>query len=186
MLRGRIRISSAVWLLMVALASASAVLPACGSVDGFALFGSSSKGWGFTSTSMISPGPTIMVLQNSVVNVTLTSADGLQHEFFIDYNGNGVPDADEPMSEPFTNTTSLLVKPSVAGTFKYFCALHPSVMYGTFMVVNGSIQVSTQVLTSFAPATVLAIGAAVAVLVAAAATVLVIMIEHDHHRHRRQ
>jgi plastocyanin len=182
MLRGKILNRPAVWLLIIALTSASAILPAHGNVDNFALFGSASKGWGFTSESMISPGPTITVTQNDVVNLTLTSADGLQHKFFIDYNGNGIPGADEPTSGPFTTTISLLINASVVGTFKYFCAFHPNIMYGTFTVTNASTQVST---VNFAPATFLAIGAAVAV-VAAAATVLVIMTGYAHSKHRRK
>ena len=161
MLGGRIRNRSAVWLLLLALASASAFLPVRGNVNDLTLFGSASKGWGFTSTSVTSPGPTIFVTQNTVINVTLTSADGLQHKFFIDYNGNGIPDANEPTSELFTNTTSLLVKASVAGTFKYFCAFHPSIMYGTLTVKGGSSQAPTTVNFGLFP--LLLIGGAVAI-----------------------
>lgn len=185
MLRGKTDNRSALRFLVFALALALAILPAYGSVGDFALFGSASKGWGFTSAGMTSPGPAIVVMQNTVFNLTLTSADGLQHKFFIDYNGNGIPDANEPTSEPFATTTSLQFNASVAGKFKYLCAFHPSIMYGTFTVTNGSTQVSTQLLTSFALVPLLAIGAAVAVLVGAAATVLVILIEYDHPRHRR-
>jgi plastocyanin len=182
MLRGKILRKSAVWLLMVALASAFAVLPAHGSVDNFVLFGSASKGWGFTSDSMTSPGPTITVTQNDVVSLTLTSADGLQHKFFIDYNGNGIPDAGEPTSAPFTTTISLLINASVIGTFRYFCAFHPNIMYGTFTVTSATTQVST---INFTPATVLAIGT-VGAVVAAAATVLVILAEYAHSKHQKK
>jgi plastocyanin len=189
MLRGKILNRSAVWLLVIAQASALAILPVHCSVDNFALFGSASKGWGFTTGSIASPGPTTTVAQNDVVNLTLTSVDGLQHKFFIDYNGNGIPDADEPTSVPFTTTTSLLINASVAGTFKYFCAFHPNIMYGTFTVTNESTHLVLAVnvsAVSFTPATFLAIGATVALVVIAATVSLVIMIDYIHSKHRRK
>lgn len=42
----------------------------------FSLYGSATSGWGFTNTTMISPGPTISVDQGDLVNLTLTSQDG--------------------------------------------------------------------------------------------------------------
>src|SRR6266849_6829178 len=66
----------------------------------FTLFGriNSPAGWGFTSSSVASPGPDIRVLQGETVTLTLNSGDGVPHNWGVDYNGNGVIDPGEPLS----------------------------------------------------------------------------------------
>lgn len=92
-------------------------------------------GWGFTSASITSPGPTISVHQYDIVSISLTSQDGMEHQFFVDYNNNNIVDAGEPASSPFTSTTVFVFNATISGTFTYRCAFHPSVMYGTFNVI---------------------------------------------------
>ncbi len=96
------------------------------------LFGSHTSGWGLTSSSETIPGPTISVNQNDVVTLSLAATDGFQHQFLLDYNGNGVADPGEPVSSVFSSTTQITFTASVAGSFPYICTFHPTVMYGTW------------------------------------------------------
>jgi len=91
-------------------------------------------GWGFSTTNITSPGPTITIDQYDYLNLTLHSYDGMQHQFFLDYNNNSVLDAGEPASNPFTSTTVFGFNATISGTFTYRCAVHPSIMYGTLIV----------------------------------------------------
>lgn len=110
------------------------VIQVRGGTSSFQLFGSALLGWGFTSGTITSPGPTMTVSQGDLVNLTLTSQDGFPHQFFVDYNGNGSPDAGEPTSPQFSSTINFQFTASKAGNFTYHCAIHPLVMLGTFIV----------------------------------------------------
>lgn len=105
-----------------------------GGTSSFHLFGSASLGWGFTAGTITSPGPTMTVSQGDLVNLTLTSQDGFPHQFFVDYNGNAIPDAGEPTSPQFSSTINFQFTATVAGNFTYRCAIHPFVMFGSFIV----------------------------------------------------
>jgi len=91
-------------------------------------------GWGNTSTSITSPGPPLSCNQHNIVNLTLFSYDGMEHQFFVDYNNNSLVDVGEPMSPIFTASTFYAFNATVSGTFTYRCAFHPSLMYGVFTV----------------------------------------------------
>ena len=65
------------------------------------LFGSRTAGWGFSNTSLTTPGPLIQVEVGDNVTLNLTSVDGRMHRWFIDYNNNSVADATEPASNNF-------------------------------------------------------------------------------------
>ena len=99
------------------------------------LYGSASQGWGFTQQSMSSPGPIIDFQEGDLYNITLISVDGLSHQFFVDYNGNGIPDANDPVSQTFSSTTNILYAPDRTGEYPYYCNIHPSVMYGNVSIV---------------------------------------------------
>src|SRR2546430_15087539 len=109
-----------------------------GASVGISLFGSHTNGWGFMSNSETIPGPTISVNQNDVVTLSLAATDGLSHQFLLDYNGNGVADAGEPVSAIFSSTTQITFTASVAGSFKYICTIHPTVMYGTWNTASAN------------------------------------------------
>jgi len=106
------------------------------------LFGASSSisnGWGFSIDSITSPGPTIAVRKGDLINLTLTSADMIKHNFFVDYDGDGIYDPDEPRSGDFPGidlvpTINYQFKAKRAGTFRYYCEYDKDVMYGTFIV----------------------------------------------------
>jgi plastocyanin len=100
------------------------------------LYGSASGGWGFSATNITSPGPTITINQYDYLNLTLHSEDGLPHQFFVDYNNNGVIDTGEPASTTFSSSTTFGFNATTSGNFTYRCAVHPIVMYGKLIVVQ--------------------------------------------------
>lgn len=51
---------------------------------------------GIYKESMSIPGPEISFEKGVPVSITLISTGGTLHDFFVDYNGNGVIDNDEP------------------------------------------------------------------------------------------
>jgi hypothetical protein len=89
------------------------------------LYGSRSAGWGFTNTSLRSPGPDMAVQVGDNLILNLTSVDGIQHRWFIDYNNNTVGDPTEPRSPNFTGTRPIdsilynFTVSNVTGTFLY-------------------------------------------------------------------
>lgn len=98
------------------------------------LFGSATEGWGLTASDTTSPGPMIVIRKGDVVNLTLTSKDGLPHKFFVDYSGDGSPSPGEPTSPEFQNTISHQFNATKVGNFTYYCQFHPNIMHGTFVV----------------------------------------------------
>ena len=101
----------------------------------FTLYGSSTQGWGFSPSSIASPGPAISVDQGDLVNLTLVSQDGFSHQFLVDYDGDGAFDSGEPLSSFFSNTIVFQFTANTNGTFTYYCTVHPLVMRGGFTVV---------------------------------------------------
>jgi heme/copper-type cytochrome/quinol oxidase subunit 2 len=105
----------------------------------FTLYGDAMQGWGFTSISITSPGPTITVEQGDTVNLTLISADGVAHQFFVSYTNSSTLSSGDPESAVFSGTTNFqFVATNTTGTYTYYCSIHPSVMYGYFEVVQTS------------------------------------------------
>jgi len=103
----------------------------------FTLYGAAEQGWGFTSTSISSPGPTITVEQDDTVNLTLISHDGVTHQFFVSYTNSSSPSSGDPESAAFSGTTTYqFVATNTTGTYTYRCAFHPIMMYGYFEVVQ--------------------------------------------------
>jgi hypothetical protein len=101
----------------------------------FHLYGKASLGWSFLQGQENGVGPTIQVYQDTV-NLTLTSDDGLPHQFFVDHNDNDVVDAGEPASSAFTTTTTFSFITGTLGNFTYRCAFHPLVMFGDLEVLT--------------------------------------------------
>jgi plastocyanin len=103
----------------------------------FTLYGSATLGWGFTSASMSSPGPKIVVDQGDTVNLTLISSDGVNHEFFVSYTNASSPSSGDPESPEFSGTVNYqFVASNTTGTYEYRCAFHPDVMWGYFQIVQ--------------------------------------------------
>jgi plastocyanin len=99
------------------------------------LYGAANKGWGFTISNITSPGPTITVNQYDNVSLTLFSEDFAPHQFFVDYNNNTIIDAGEPaMNTTFNDFATFQFIANISGNFTYRCAIHPTEMYGIFIV----------------------------------------------------
>lgn len=102
------------------------------------LLGSASRGWGLADNEITSPGPTVILNEGDLVNLTLASADGIRHNFFVDYDEDSNPSAGEPKSPDFQTTTiSYQFTATVAGTFMYYCQYHRGIMWGTIVVKAG-------------------------------------------------
>jgi plastocyanin len=121
-------------VFLVGMLSGALIPKASAQTRNFHLYGSASLGWGFASNSITSPGPSIQVYQGETVNLTLTSQDGLAHQFFVDYNNNSVADSGEPSSVTFTGTITYSFIADTLGNFKYRCTFHPTVMLGNLKV----------------------------------------------------
>jgi plastocyanin len=120
-------------ILVGLLGSAYKIQKAEAATRSISLFGHSTQGWGFTSGTIASPGPTITVDQDDLVSLTLTGVDGIIHNFFVDYDGNTNPNLGEPRSPDFIATTNYEFTADTVGTFTYYCQYHKFVMYGTFI-----------------------------------------------------
>ncbi|TLZ97014.1 MAG: hypothetical protein E6J99_09880, partial [Methanobacteriota archaeon] len=79
----------------------------------------SALGWSFTSGGEARPGPVLLAVQGDQVDVTMTSEDFLPHGFFIDYNGNGVPDSGDFMSPQTSGTIQFSIPADTLGTYTY-------------------------------------------------------------------
>jgi FtsP/CotA-like multicopper oxidase with cupredoxin domain len=150
-------------LLLAAVAAAQVFTVKAATTRNFTLYGAYASGWGFTATTITSPGPTIMVEQGDTVNLTLISNDGFTHRFFVSYTNATSPTTGDPESPGFSGSVNFTFVPSNAiGTYKYRCAIHYDVMWGYFKVV------STGTIPEFQPLIMLSLlvaGTIVAVLI---------------------
>ena len=125
-------------LAFALVASGVPVTPASASpgvARSYTLFGDTVDGWGLTATTITEPGPQLTVSVGDEVTLTLTSADGQPHNWFIDYDNDRQVDTGEPSSADFeTSTITFIFTPDRAGTFTYRCRIHPSTMTGTIVV----------------------------------------------------
>lgn len=69
-----------------------------------ALSVSNTGGWSNTA---------ITVYSGDTITLSLSSSDGLTHQWFLDLNNNGVVDANETSSPPFSSTTSFAFTPKI-------------------------------------------------------------------------
>ncbi|HYU05852.1 MAG TPA: hypothetical protein VEM77_01560 [Thermoplasmata archaeon] len=107
--------------LVCGLAAVSFAAPHVAAADvNISLFGSRAEGWGFTNTSITSPGPALTVHVGDNVTLNLTANDTFAHRWFIDYNGNNVSSGTEPTS-PIFGTAVLwnFTVSNVTGTYRY-------------------------------------------------------------------
>ncbi len=95
------------------------------------LSGNATNGWNNTI-----PGPTITIKVNDKVQVVLTSADSVTHDFYIDYAGSGTVGS-QAHSATFSSPTTPIYYNFTAtqsGTFKYYCEFHQAQMYGSIVI----------------------------------------------------
>jgi len=143
-------IAVAVLLVGVAAGLLSLETPtARGAVVSFQLFGNL-RGWSTTPGAETNPGPTLSVDAGDHVTLDLTAEDGILHTFWIDYDGDGIVDVAEPLSEQSAGTTTFEFDATVAGTFAYYCSLHcgsvcnptGSLMRGTWITRGPTVAIS--------------------------------------------
>lgn len=101
------------------------------------LAGNTGSGWGFNATNLTNPGPTLVAYEGGAVTLNLSGTDTVQHNWFIDYNNNSRPDADEPVSTTFQGSTVVVWSfvPDRPGNFTYRCAFHPTTMTGRIEIL---------------------------------------------------
>ncbi len=109
----------------------------------FTLYGriNTPAGWGFTSSTVASPGPDLIVAPGEAVTMSLTSGDSFNHNWGVDYNGNGFIDDAEPISSNFgsTGTTYTFTATTTPGTYRYWCFIHKGPMFGNFIVQSPAV-----------------------------------------------
>ena len=105
------------------------------------LHGNAGRGWGFSNATLSNPGPPLVVLWGTKVNLTLISNDTLDHNWFIDYDGSLTPSIGEPSSPDFGGSAgTVVVKSFVAdrsGNWTYMCRFHQTSMRGNITVEGG-------------------------------------------------
>jgi len=124
-------------LLLAAVATTQIYTAKAATTRNFTLYASYTSGWGFTATTITSPGPTIVVEQGDTVNLTLISNDAIAHNFFVSYTNASSPDPADPWSPDFgSNAVNFqFVASNTVGTYQYHCSFYPTVMWGYFKVV---------------------------------------------------
>jgi plastocyanin len=130
---------AAVLLIMVLTPGSSRVSAEEGGPMTLSLFGGAVRGWGLNSTAITNPGPTITAFVGYPVTLMLVSVDDarLDHDWFIDYDGNGDTNVGEPGSEPFKGPgpTPFSFVPDRVGSFTYVCSFHPTLMTGPIRIL---------------------------------------------------
>ncbi|HZY94180.1 MAG TPA: cupredoxin domain-containing protein [Candidatus Bathyarchaeia archaeon] len=93
---------------------------------------------GAWNASSSNPNPAITVTQGDSVTLSLSSADGVRHRFYVDVDKNQVADCPglDKCSPDFSTSTPISYPFTVdfpAATYTYYCVYH-SGMQGTFIV----------------------------------------------------
>ncbi len=121
-------------------ASAAASLPPVrsGVTDFITLYGEvlQPSGWGYAANNTTSPGPHLVVGYGDTVQLTLHSADGATHDWFIDYNNDTLATPGEPTSPDFGSGGPVVwnFTADSVGTFVYRCKYHPTSMFGLITI----------------------------------------------------
>jgi heme/copper-type cytochrome/quinol oxidase subunit 2 len=104
------------------------------------LYGSFSApaGWGWAATNITNPGPTLTVHQGDVITFHLFSHDAMTHLLVIDLDNSMTQNTGDQASASFTSgtvATNFTFTAATAGTFNYFCGIHPfTAMHGSLVV----------------------------------------------------
>jgi len=107
----------------------------------------SPQGWGTTSATVASPGPTITVSAGQNVTMLLASADSVGHNWGIDYNHDTTNTTGDPISKTFSTITLIsftFIATSIPGNYTYYCFIHFGPMMGTFQVKTAPHDVAIQ------------------------------------------
>ena len=109
-------------------------------------------GWGFTKTTISSPGPDLVVSPGETVTMMLGSADpsSIGHDWGVDYNNNTAPDPGEPLFpqvypgtfNSLANKTFIFTATMNPGRYLYYCYIHGVPMFGRFIVTPPAADVA--------------------------------------------
>jgi plastocyanin len=107
-----------------------------------ALYGNAALGWGLSSAKISNPGPPLIFLWGTRVNLTLRATDTMtNHNWFLSYDPNRLqPIAGEPSSPAFNSTVPVKNWSFVAdrsGNWTYRCGFHPTSMTGIVTILGG-------------------------------------------------
>ncbi len=107
----------------------------------YTLYGSALDGWGFTNTSITTPGPTLIVEEGVNVTLTLYANDTAAHTWFADYDNSSSVNGGETTSPKFGGTgnpasITYTFNANRAGTFAYRCGFHVTTMWGVLIVLG--------------------------------------------------
>src|SRR2546422_7025422 len=86
-LRRRILVAASLVSLLLATLEIGTPVAAAPNIP-YQLYGTRNSGWGFTNTSLTTPGPPIEVVVGGNLTLNLTSLDRRSHNRDIDYNNN--------------------------------------------------------------------------------------------------
>jgi len=97
------------------------------------------SGWNGTTTN---PNPPITVQQGDSVTIVWSNGDtgGVPHQFLLDVDKDGFTDVSDcsPTADPCTGTSTttgtVTFTASTAGSYTYYCTVHPMTMVGSFVV----------------------------------------------------
>lgn len=105
------------------------------------LANSTAVGWGFNATNLSAPGPTLIIEAGVNVTLTLHSADGVPHSWFIDYDNNSAISSGEAVSQTFggsgnPNPVNDSFTATRTGTYVYRCGIHTAQMWGVIVILG--------------------------------------------------
>jgi len=96
------------------------------------------SGWNGTTTN---PNPTITVQQGDSVTIVWSNGDtSIPHQFLLDIDKDGYGDVSDcsPTADPCTSMTTtggtVTFTASKAGSYTYYCTVHPFSMVGSFVI----------------------------------------------------
>jgi len=136
--------SSSRWIVaagvVLAVAASLGAMPGASAADRtFTLYGDQNQGWRLPGGSFANPGPALVVDEGDNVTLVLNATDGVNHNWFIDYDNDTGDDAAEPNSPVFRdeqipwNFTA-----DRNGTFAYRDKFHPDTMMGWITVLEAT------------------------------------------------
>jgi len=102
------------------------------------------SGWNGTTN----PNPTITVQQGDSVTIVWSNGDTMYHQFLLDVDKDLTDVSDcSPTADPCTSVTTtggtVTFTASTAGSFTYYCTVHPGSMKGMFVVQPPSFSMAS-------------------------------------------